>query len=374
MEEYMLFEDIQEEITRNYKSGGKIGFREAVLNLRRRGCGKREKIDMPDFFQWNMCNLEELKNLVSKIPVPVSRITSVVPSYKNSENEVILPGTVPVQISMECAYTSDVYTSLKEYFTILYMMDGSCELSIKNDTYSIKAGDIAILAPEIPYKVTCTEKDFIITIISRTNCFEDCFFGMIQKNMLMRDFFRKTLYDSQKEYMLFNLPIDLSVLQIIQNLFIESLREDAYSLDVFMNYLQIFYAKILRCPEKTFKVCRTDNGNSGYTVFPAILQYIQKNYQSISLQSLAEKFHYHPVYLSTMIKENTGYTLTQIIKDLKMKQAVSLLENTELSIAEISKMSGYHSTDHFTAMFKKNYGSAPRQYRKSKSEKSGLTV
>lgn len=366
MEEYMLFEDIQKEIIRGYKTGERIGFREAVMNLRRCGSVNRGEIEIPDFFKWNVWNLQEFRRLVAKIPVPTSRIISVVPNYKDTENEMILPGTVPVQISLECAYTAKVFTVLRDYFAILYVIDGSCELYIKHDKYSLESGDIVILAPEIPYWIACTEKDLVVTIISRTSCFEECFFGMIQKNPLMGNFFKKTLYDSAKEYMLFHLPVDISILHIIQNLFIESLVPDLYSLDVFISYLQIFYAKILRCPEDMFRIFRAENEDGGYTVFPAILQYIQKQYATLSLESLAKKFHYHPAYLSGMIKKNTGCTLTQIITDLKMKQAEELLKNTKMSVGEISEMTGYHSADHFTVTFKKKYGISPRMYREQR--------
>lgn len=94
----MLFEDIQKEIIRGYKTGERIGFREAVMNLRRCGSVNRGEIEIPDFFKWNVWNLQEFRRLVAKIPVPTSRIISVVPNYKDTENEVIFPGTVPVQI------------------------------------------------------------------------------------------------------------------------------------------------------------------------------------------------------------------------------------------------------------------------------------
>lgn len=363
LEEYLFYEDIQNEIVQGYRNGKRTGFREVVMDLRRCGQTRYGEIEVPDFSQWSVEDLQELRKLVAKIPIPVSRITSVVPSYRDTEKEVVLPGTVPVQISMEWAYTPEVYTVLKDYFAILYVIDGEGELFLKNDRYILKAGDVVIMAPEIPYRLACTENDLIMTLISRTGCFEECFFGMIQKNPLMGEFFKKTLYDSAKEYMLFHLPVDVSILQVIQNLFQESLSDDPYALDVFLHYLQIFYARILRCPEETFQVYSAEKDESGYTVFPAILQYIQKNYGTLSLESLAERFHYHPVYLSGMIRKNTGRTLTQIVTELKMKQAEKLLKSTKKSIGEISELTGYHSADHFSATFRKTYGVSPRRYR-----------
>lgn len=57
----MLFEDIQKEIIRGYKTGERIGFREAVMNLRRCGSVNRGEIEIPDFLSgmYGICRNSE---------------------------------------------------------------------------------------------------------------------------------------------------------------------------------------------------------------------------------------------------------------------------------------------------------------------------
>ena len=97
--------------------------------------------------------------------------------------------------------------------------------------------------------------------------------------------------------------------------------------------------------------------------FAQVLQYIQSRYQTVTLEQLAEVFHYNPSYLSRLIKKNTGQTLLDILTNLKMSRASDLLLHTTLKIEEIAALSGYQSVDHFSRLFKKRNGMSPQKYR-----------
>ncbi|HHX37669.1 MAG TPA: helix-turn-helix transcriptional regulator [Clostridiaceae bacterium] len=88
------------------------------------------------------------------------------------------------------------------------------------------------------------------------------------------------------------------------------------------------------------------------------------NYQSVSLKSLADDFHYSQQYLSSLIKKNTGYNLTTLINKIKLSRAVDYLKNTKLTLSEIAEQVGYNSEDYFSKVFKRFYNESPQQYRK----------
>lgn len=98
--------------------------------------------------------------------------------------------------------------------------------------------------------------------------------------------------------------------------------------------------------------------------FSLVLQYIQHNYQSLTLSSLAELFHYSEPHLCTLIKQNTGYTFTELIKRLRLADAVDYLLNTNLKVGEIAEQIGYNSADHFSRVFRTTYKTSPQEYRK----------
>ncbi|MEN7547412.1 two-component regulator propeller domain-containing protein [Rapidithrix thailandica] len=62
------------------------------------------------------------------------------------------------------------------------------------------------------------------------------------------------------------------------------------------------------------------------------------------------------------IKEQTGKTVSEFIKEIKLKHACQLLENTELSISEVAFQSGFKSLSHFSRTFQNSYGVSPSEY------------
>ena len=85
-----------------------------------------------------------------------------------------------------------------------------------------------------------------------------------------------------------------------------------------------------------------------------ILNYLNRHYQSVTLHEAAKHFGYSTSHLSTLIKESTGRTFLQIIRDIKLNQACHALRETSLSNLAICELVGYESPEHFMRTFKKN--------------------
>ena len=53
---------------------------------------------------------------------------------------------------------------------------------------------------------------------------------------------------------------------------------------------------------------------------PYILQYIQENFSQLTLEALADHFHYDKSYLSKTIRRFTGKTYTEIVSHYKLER------------------------------------------------------
>lgn len=62
--------------------------------------------------------------------------------------------------------------------------------------------------------------------------------------------------------------------------------------------------------------------------------------------------------------QNTGKTYSQLIRELRIRQAKKYLRNTNLKIGEIAERIGYHSADHFTSVFRSETEMSPSAWRK----------
>lgn len=101
-----------------------------------------------------------------------------------------------------------------------------------------------------------------------------------------------------------------------------------------------------------------------FEVLDDVLEYILKNYATITLDDLADKFKFNKFYLSKIIKSCTGKNFVKIVQDIKMKKAIELILYTNLSIEDISVAVGYNSPSTFMRTFKKIYDISPTEYRR----------
>ncbi len=95
----------------------------------------------------------------------------------------------------------------------------------------------------------------------------------------------------------------------------------------------------------------------------AMINYIQSNYRTVTLESLAEEFHLSTPYVSKYIKDKSGKTFGEHVTQIRLKKAKTLLRNGNMTIENISYSIGYPNAEHFSRVFKKAFLMTPVQYR-----------
>ena len=64
------------------------------------------------------------------------------------------------------------------------------------------------------------------------------------------------------------------------------------------------------------------------------------------------------------IKELTGFSSSEFIRNIRLKRAMQLLEQSDLSVKEIMYMTGFNTASYFSKCFKKQFGEIPSKYIK----------
>ncbi len=98
-----------------------------------------------------------------------------------------------------------------------------------------------------------------------------------------------------------------------------------------------------------------------------IINYINTNYLTVTLDELEEHFHLSKPYLSKYIKDKSGKTFGELVKNVRMKKARTLLKGGNMTVETIAEKVGYQNVEHFNRLFKKKYGMTPVQFRNSKN-------
>lgn len=95
-----------------------------------------------------------------------------------------------------------------------------------------------------------------------------------------------------------------------------------------------------------------------------IINYMFENYQTVTMRSLADHFHFNESYMSRMFSKELDQPFSHMLKEFKLRQAAALLLDTNLRLDDICDRIGYKDTSQFIRSFKKLYGITPAKYRK----------
>ena len=90
---------------------------------------------------------------------------------------------------------------------------------------------------------------------------------------------------------------------------------------------------------------------------------------NLDLTTIADRVNLSVTYMCTLFKKETGISIGQYIKDVRMNKARELLHNTNLRLNDIYPQVGYSSLTYFCIAFKETYGITPTQFRQKEVNK-----
>lgn len=81
-----------------------------------------------------------------------------------------------------------------------------------------------------------------------------------------------------------------------------------------------------------------------------------------SLEELGKQIGCSHFYLSRIFSSQTGQTITQQLRQMRLERAAELLKLRELNVTEVAMEVGYNSLSHFSAAFQETFGCCPGLY------------
>lgn len=83
----------------------------------------------------------------------------------------------------------------------------------------------------------------------------------------------------------------------------------------------------------------------------------------MTLETIAQQYHFNASYFSTLFKSHTGMSLTDYIIKVRMDRAEELLKGTGEKISDIARKVGYKEAGYFIRLFRREKGISPKKYR-----------
>lgn len=237
-----------------------------------------------------------------------------------------------------------------DFVEIEYVIQGSGIQEINGVKYSVKRGDLICLKKGDFHTYYTDNKIEVLNV--------DFYYSVFDE---MRDIL--SVYSGGKE-------IDFPTIMHIQGsdlLYIEELllkaerefnEEKIGYYHVLKSYLSILLIYLWR-------ITLDEQKGKNYK-FPAIVEYIDRNFAHVKIQDIAEEFGYSANYFSKLFRRNMGMSFIEYVNHKRLNKAILLLTTTDRTIEDICVEIGLSDKKHFYEIFKRYLGTTPGDIRKHK--------
>lgn len=240
---------------------------------------------------------------------------------------------------------------------ILRILDGNMQISLDNEHYALKTGDILLIRGGVLHGGV------------PENCIYEClvfdlygiFRSMEMVKPYLRPFYRQTL---------------------LPNCFYPA--ADGGPVAEITDKLMAVFSKKASCPEletvaglsRLFAWIQTsgayeaatlqDNPVSRTDRIKPVLEYIEGHYNTpLTLDDLAEVAGMNPKYFCRVFRSLTHHSPMDYLNFFRIEQAAYLLDSTDLPVTEVGSQCGFSESSYFTKVFKKYKGATPVLYRRN---------
>ncbi|OUS74978.1 hypothetical protein B1748_19855 [Paenibacillus sp. MY03] len=164
---------------------------------------------------------------------------------------------------------------------------------------------------------------------------------------------RKTITE-MNTYKIQPITISLNVLH-------QSLSEQKTLEEIKNDFLRIF--------EELSEEIQESGKQKNTVLITKIKEIIEDNYkdENLSLQGISSMLKMSSAYVGRMFKASEAMSVGDYMNEVRMKHVIRLMDNENYTIKDMMEMVGYSNLSYFWRLFKKKYGTTPKEYRQKKA-------
>lgn len=99
----------------------------------------------------------------------------------------------------------------------------------------------------------------------------------------------------------------------------------------------------------------------------SVNEFLSHNFhKKLTIETIADTMGFNRHYMMRAFKKETGITIAQQLKKLRLNHAEDLMKNTLKSVSEVASLTGFESVSHFSREFKEAFGATPAEYREKR--------
>lgn len=259
-----------------------------------------------------------------------------------------------------------LYFHQHDFVEILYMYRGCCRQYLENlgNCIILKEGDLFLLNQNVIHGLMQEDEDAVlIKVILPEMMLSAELLRDISHDSELFDFFMEATHSQRDYYHYLHYKDCLGeVKRFIENLMTEYYMQEKKSDEAIKCYFKLLLISLER--EGRLQGSRHDKITHGSLRTGKVIQYIYDHCERVTLEELAQVFSYNSSYLSRMIRENSGITFLELVRECRLQKAAALLVCSTYSVEKIAELVGYRQAVPIYQGIKAKFNLSPGEYRK----------
>lgn len=257
---------------------------------------------------------------------------------------------IPIPFYYEHMVKNNVTSMHKAHYhichEIYYLVKGEINYFINDQIYNIHDGDLILIPKGILHKtLTISEKGYERILI---NVYDE----FLKENV--KHCFENFCYRIPPKY-------GRKIIGMLQEIEEQNSIKDEFREEMIQEKIHGLLVTLIRLSRAESKVLSSGSYDDK---LEDVMKYVREHFsEPLTLQNIADHFFVSREYFSSMFKQKTGLGFNEYLNQIRVSNAMKLLENPNETITGAAYKSGYNDSSYFASVFKKVCGISPKKYQ-----------
>ncbi len=250
------------------------------------------------------------------------------------------------------------------FIEIGYVVEGCAYQSFFGKEYQFKQGDFWLVDRNCYHADQYRPANLFTAYIGiPSELFDSAFFDAVGNDEIQNFLFLSLLQQKKSRQFLHFIPKESNEEEeiLMEKLIREIIEQKIGYYDISKGLLARLIDRLSSKYE--FLLTRQEKQKMNDLLFREVVKYINENYRTATIQDLVDRFHYNEDFYNRLIKEYSGFTYSEYLKNVRLMEAEKMLLTTNLPIEQIAEQVGYQSRGYFYRLFMEKYTMTPAKYR-----------
>ncbi len=254
------------------------------------------------------------------------------------------------------------------YVELGYVFKGAYRIETEEGILEFPEKEFCLIDPQLKHRDVFENASYVVLFLCMS---EDFFDSVFLRQLESREdrnlagFINNALYNPSKRrgYLRLKTDRNLDEVEAILSRMIQeiSVRESGYDFllkGYALRLISTLSAEVYQSLSSEEKLLYKRR------LYDQVEEYMKAHADSVTIEELSRVFHFQKDYFSRLIRQMSGKSFTEKLKEIRLEKACMLLRTTDLPVNDIAVIAGYQNESYFYRIFTEKYQMTPSTWRK----------